>query len=113
MALILMRNLFYILFLTFTALFIYFRIGSILYKTVGYTYDQGRDFIAGSNIILLKKLPFIGPTTGINGLFHGSWWYYLLVIPYCLFGGAPIGYYWFNFFYFFYICFKANNFRNL
>lgn len=79
------------------ALFVYFRVPSLLAHYVAYTYDQGRDFIAGANIILQHKIPFIGPTTGINGLFHGPWWYYLLAIPYLLFEGTPIGYYWFNF----------------
>lgn len=72
------------------------RVPSLLAHYVAYTYDQGRDFIAGASIILNHKLPFIGPTTGVNGLFHGSWWYYLLSIPYLLFHGVPIGYYWFN-----------------
>ena len=79
-------------------LFIFYRIPSLLAHYVAYTSDQGRDFIAAANIVLLHKIPFIGPTTGINGLFHGSWWYYLLTIPYLLFHGAPIGFYWFNFF---------------
>ena len=77
--------LFYILFITFTALFIYFRIGSVIYKTVGYTYDQGRDFLKVSEIILQKNITFIGPTTGIEGLFHGAWYYYILTIPFIIF----------------------------
>ncbi|MCX6732202.1 MAG: hypothetical protein NTV98_01535 [Candidatus Roizmanbacteria bacterium] len=91
------KVLYAVLFCIFCALFIYYRIPSLLAHYVAYTYDQGRDFIAGANIVRLHKIPFIGPTTGINGLFHGSWWYYLLAIPYILFKGAPIGYYWFNF----------------
>lgn len=83
--------------LVICGLFFFYRIPSLLAHYVAYTYDQGRDFIAAANIILLHKIPFIGPTTGINGLFHGSWWYYLLTVPYLLFKGAPIGYYWFNF----------------
>ena len=39
-----------------------------------------------------QKLTFIGPTTGINGLYHGAWWYYLLTIPFLLFKGSPIGF---------------------
>lgn len=93
-----MKKILYIVFFCiFCALFIYYRIPSLLAHYVAYTYDQGRDFIAGANIVRLHKIPFIGPTTGINGLFHGPWWYYLLAIPYILFKGAPIGYYWFNF----------------
>lgn len=79
-------------------LYIVYRAPSLLAHYVAYTYDQGRNFIAAANIILIHKIPFIGPTTGINGLFHGSWWYYLLAIPYLIFKGAPIGFYWFNFF---------------
>ena len=93
-----MKKVFYAaIFCIICALFAYYRIPSLLAHYVAYTYDQGRDFIVGANIIRLHKIPFIGPTTGINGLFHGSWWYYLLVIPYIVFKGAPIGYYWFNF----------------
>jgi len=49
-------------------------------------------------MIIDKNPTFIGPTTGIQGLFHGAWYYYLLIIPFLLFGGEPIGYYYFNFF---------------
>jgi len=77
-------------------LFLAVRIPSLLSHYVAYTYDQGRDFIAGASIVTTHHIPFIGPTTGINGLFHGPWWYYLLTLPYLIFHGSPIGYYWFN-----------------
>ena len=79
-------------------LFIAVRLPSILNHSVAYTYDQGRDFLAGADIFLTHHIPFIGPTTGINGLFHGSWWYYYLVVPFLLFRGLPIGFYYMNFF---------------
>jgi len=85
-------------FLATASLYAVIRVPSLLSHYVAYTYDQGRDFIAGASIMLFHKIPFIGPTTGVNGLFHGSWWYYLLSVPYLLFSGQPIGYYWFNFF---------------
>ncbi len=85
-------------FLGIIFLFIAVRIPSILSHTVAYTYDQGRDFIAGANIFLTHHIPFIGPTTGINGLFHGSWWYYYLTIPFLIFKGLPIGFYYANLF---------------
>ena len=94
-----MKRVFYVgMLCTICVLFIFYRIPSLLAHYVAYTFDQGRDFIAASNIILNHKIPFIGPTTGINGLFHGAWWYYLLSIPYLIFNGVPIGYYWFDFF---------------
>lgn len=77
-------------------LFLYIRLPALLIHSVAYTYDQGRDFMAGANIILTHHIPFIGPTTGISGLFHGSWWYYYLTLPFLLFKGAPIGYYYAN-----------------
>ena len=77
-------------------LFIITRINPLLSHNVAYTYDQGRDFLKASELVDQKDLTFIGPTTGINGLFHGAWWYYLLTIPYLLFQGLPIGFYYFN-----------------
>lgn len=88
-------------FLTFVGVVVFYlavRIPSILSHSVAYTYDQGRDFMAGANIILTHHVPFIGPTTGINGLFHGSWWYYYLVLPFLIFKGLPIGFYYANLF---------------
>lgn len=84
--------------LTIPIIYIAVRIPSLLTHSVAYTYDQGRDFIAGANIFLAHHIPFIGPTTGINGLFHGSWWYYYLTIPFLIFKGLPIGYYYANLF---------------
>src|SRR3990167_10170849 len=86
------------IFLFVIILFSYFRLKPIYFQTVGYTYDQGRDFLKAAEIVLYKNPTFIGPTTGIQGLFHGAWYYYILVIPFILFGGAPIGFYHFNFF---------------
>lgn len=78
-------------------LFCYFRLKPIHFQTVGYTYDQGRDFLKAAEIVLYKNITFIGPTTGIMGLYHGAWWFYVLTIPFMLFHGAPIGFYYFNF----------------
>ncbi|OGK21207.1 hypothetical protein A3C98_02215 [Candidatus Roizmanbacteria bacterium RIFCSPHIGHO2_02_FULL_37_15] len=79
-------------------LFCYFRLKPLYFQTVGYTYDQGRDFLKAAEIILDKNITFIGPTTGIQGLFHGAWYYYLLLIPFIIFKASPIGFYYFNFF---------------
>ncbi|PIR13868.1 hypothetical protein COV49_00785 [Candidatus Falkowbacteria bacterium CG11_big_fil_rev_8_21_14_0_20_39_10] len=77
-------------------LFAYSRLKSIVYNAVPYTYDQGRDFYKAAEIIVHNDLTFIGPTTGIDGIFHGAWWYYYLIIPFMLFGGNPIGFYYSN-----------------
>lgn len=80
-------------------LFCYFRLKPIYFQTVGFTYDQGRDFLKAAEIVLYKNPTFIGPTTGIDGIFHGAWWYYLLTLPFVLFKGLPIGFYYFSFFF--------------
>ena len=77
-------------------LYLAVRLPTVRSHSVAYTYDQGRDFIVAANVILLHKIPFIGPTTGINGLFHGSWWYYYLVLPFLIFKGLTIGFYYTN-----------------
>lgn len=79
-------------------LFCYFRLKPIQYQTVPYTYDQGRDFLKAQEIIRDKNLTFIGPTTGITGVYHGAWWFYLLVVPFVLSAGNPIAFYYFVFF---------------
>lgn len=76
--------------------FMWTRTPSLLSHSVAYTYDQGRDFLKTAEMIESKKPTFIGPTTGINGLNHGPWWYYTLVFPFIFSGGSPIGFYWFN-----------------
>ncbi|MCA9372221.1 hypothetical protein KC726_04985 [Candidatus Woesebacteria bacterium] len=73
--------------------FSYFRLRPIYFQTVAYTYDQGRDMLKAAEIVLYKNPTFIGPTTGIMGLFHGAWWYYYLSFVFLLTGGAPIYFY--------------------
>lgn len=90
-----MKNWVKITFVALLALFIFFRLGPILNRTLPYTYDQGRDFIKADEQVTNMRPTFIGPTTGIDGLFHGAWWYYLLIIPRIIFNGSPIGFYYF------------------
>lgn len=87
-----------IIFFFILIVFIYLRLTPIINKTVPYTYDQGRDFLKAAQMVTEKKLTFIGPTTGINGVFHGAWWYYLATIPFTVFNGNPVGFYYFMFF---------------
>lgn len=53
--------------------------------------DNGRDFVDVREMIELKKLRLIGPTSAIEGLYNGPIWYYLLAIPYILTSGDPYG----------------------
>lgn len=73
-------------------IFCYFRLKPIYFQTVPYTYDQGRDFLKAEEIIRDRNITLIGPTTGVQGLFHGAWWYYYLAVPYLFLQGLPIGF---------------------
>lgn len=84
--------LFFILFF-----YLLIRLTPLLFHDVVYTYDQGRDFLKTAEVFLYKNPTFIGPTTGIMGLYHGAWWYYLLGIPFLLSKGNPIAFYYFVF----------------
>lgn len=53
--------------------------------------DNARDMVYVREIVELKKLTLIGPTSAIEGFFNGPFWYYLLAIPYILSGGNPYG----------------------
>lgn len=87
--------LYWTLFSLIIIVFIALRYIPISQETVPYTYDQGRDFFAARNIVVNKDIVLIGPTTGAQGVFHGAWWYYFLALPFLLFGGSPIGFYYF------------------
>jgi len=56
---------------------------------LGFYYDQGRDALKVSEILTLKDLPAIGPTTGLSGIFLGPFWFYFITPFYWLGGGDP------------------------
>ncbi|KKR86141.1 hypothetical protein A2875_02465 [Candidatus Gottesmanbacteria bacterium RIFCSPHIGHO2_01_FULL_46_14] len=53
--------------------------------------DQGRDMLAVKSIVVDKKLTLIGPYTGLQAVFQGPLYYYLLAIPFAIFRGDPWG----------------------
>ncbi len=58
--------------------------------------DHGRDYLAAYNIIENHKLTLIGAeagsgVAGINGIFHGPGYFYLISLAYILFAGNPMG----------------------
>jgi len=83
------KKLTYLAFIFLISLFFATRLPTLLQKSFPYTYDQGRDFLKVEEIVRYKNPTFIGPTTGIMGLYHGAWWYYYLAIPYILTDGSP------------------------
>lgn len=57
------------------------------YVTFGF--EQARDALDAQRIFSEKRLTLIGPTTEIEGIFHGPIYFYLIGLPYFLFGKNP------------------------
>ena len=53
--------------------------------------DQGRDMLAVKSIVVDKKPTLIGPYTGLQSVFQGPLYYYLLAVPFFIFKGDPWG----------------------
>ncbi len=67
------------------------RLSGIFTNSFAFTYDVGRDLIAVEDIVINNNITLIGPTTGIEGIFYGPWWYFILSIPFFIFSGNPQG----------------------
>lgn len=63
-----------------------YRIGTLL----GFYYDQGRDALVIWDLWHKGKFFLIGPTTGIEGVFRGPWYYWLIAPFYILGKGNPV-----------------------
>lgn len=64
----------------------FYRLSDLL----GFWYDQGRDALVVWDLIKNGKMFLIGPTTGIEGVFRGPWYYYLITPFYYLGQGNPV-----------------------
>jgi 4-amino-4-deoxy-L-arabinose transferase-like glycosyltransferase len=64
----------------------FYRINVLL----GFWYDQGRDALVIWDLIYKGKFFLIGPTTGIEGVFRGPWYYWLITPFYYLGKGNPL-----------------------
>lgn len=57
---------------------------------LGFYYDQGRDALVIWDLWHFENISFIGPTTGIAGIFRGPLYYYLIAPFYLLGQGNPV-----------------------
>jgi len=69
----------------------FLRLQGVFTNSFAFTYDVGRDMLALWNIVYLHKIPLIGATTGLPGVFYGPWWYYLLTPFFIAASGDPQG----------------------
>lgn len=53
-------------------------------------FEQGRDAQIIQNIAALRDFVLVGPKTDLNGIFHGAWYYYLMVLPFVIGNGSPL-----------------------
>ena len=56
-----------------------------------FTMDQGNDAVYAREIFARHQILFLGPMTGLSGLYAGPAWYYFISIGYFLFKGHPFG----------------------
>lgn len=59
-------------------------------EILGFYYDQGRDSIVIWNFLHKGDFFLVGPTTGIEGILRGPWYYWLILPFYFLGGGDPV-----------------------
>lgn len=62
---------------------------SIQYYNFPFTMDQGRDMLDIREIAVGLKPRLIGPTTSINGVYLGPFWYYFNLLPFVMGKGDP------------------------
>lgn len=75
---------------------IFLRIPELISGNFLFGHDHGRDYLAAYNIVENHKLTLIGAeagsgVAGINGIFHGPGYFYLISLAYILFHGDPVG----------------------
>lgn len=85
----LIKNKVYLLLFLILLVGTWLRVDGILQNSFAFTYDVGRDLIAARNIVVNHDIMLIGPTTGLEGVFYGPWYYYILVVPFLLGNGNP------------------------
>ncbi|KKU33870.1 MAG: hypothetical protein UX47_C0001G0153 [Candidatus Collierbacteria bacterium GW2011_GWA2_46_26] len=54
-----------------------------------FTTDQGRDMVDMRHMVVTHTPRLVGPTTSINGVLLGPFWYYFNIIPFVTGGGDP------------------------
>ncbi len=67
------------------------RLEGVFTGSFAFTYDVGRDMLSLWSMVYDHKLSLIGPTTGIEGVFYGPWWYLILTPFFVIFNGNPQG----------------------
>lgn len=86
---ILSHKLVYFLLFIILSLGLFLRVHNIG-RLLGFYFDQGRDALIIWDLWHFGNIPFIGPTTGIAGIFRGPFYYYLIAPFYLMGNGNPV-----------------------
>jgi hypothetical protein len=91
----LIKNIFKSPFFYWVAVVIVFALGFLLRSHMilagdfWFTPDQARDMILARDVVNFHKLILIGARSGVEGIFHGPLWIYLISVPFAIFNGDP------------------------
>ena len=78
-----------VLLIMLTVLGAYLRVEPALFDAVHFGYDQGVDISYVRSLVVEHKLSLIGRFTGLEGVFMGPLWTWILAVPYVISGGSP------------------------
>lgn len=67
----------------------YFKFTQVSGYSFPFTMDQGRDMADIRHMVVTYTPRLVGPTTSINGVLLGPFWYYFNLIPFLAGGGDP------------------------
>ena len=67
----------------------YIRLEPVIFDTVHFSFDQGLDISLVRRLVVDHKFTLIGRYTGLQGVFLGPLWTWLLAVPYLVSGGSP------------------------
>jgi len=67
-----------------------FRVLEVWGGNFAFTMDQGRDMVDLRHMVVTRTPRLVGPTTSINGVLLGPFWYYFNLIPFVATGGDPV-----------------------
>ncbi|HUQ85188.1 MAG TPA: glycosyltransferase family 39 protein [Candidatus Limnocylindrales bacterium] len=79
----------FILSLIILAIGFFLRSRMILNGDFWFTPDQARDMLLAKDVVVNHKPILIGARSGLEGIFHGPLWIYLISIPFAIFKGDP------------------------
>lgn len=79
-----------LLFLFVLGVSTFYKLADVWGNNTAFTIDQGRDLVDIRQMVVSHTPRLVGPTTSINGVLLGPFWYYFNLIPFLVSGGNPM-----------------------